>query len=92
VTASVVDKAGNTASDSIDNDTLDTQAPLAAQLSSTASTAAITGLFNTGLDASGNAQTAGQADAHYTLESSRRVPTWVVPRWSARPMPEQVTG
>ena len=69
VTASVVDKAGNTASDSIDSDTLDTQAPLAAQLSSTASTAAITGLFNTGLDASGSAQTAGQADAHYALLS-----------------------
>ncbi|NWK78019.1 retention module-containing protein [Aquitalea sp. LB_tupeE] len=67
VTASVTDLAGNSASDSLSKETLDTQAPLAAQLSSSTSTAAITGLFNTGLDASGNAQTTGVADAHYTL-------------------------
>jgi hypothetical protein len=61
VSASVTDKAGNTASDSIDNETLDTVAPLAAGCRPPPAAAAITGLFNTGLDANGgNALSAGQ--------------------------------
>ena len=67
VTASVTDVAGNSASDSISNDILDTQAPLAADLSSTTTQATISGLFNTGLDASGHALAAGQTDENYNL-------------------------
>ena len=44
-------------------------ATAAPSLSATTSAGAISGLFNTGVDASGNAITAGQADTHYTLIS-----------------------
>jgi hypothetical protein len=49
--------------------TVDTVAPIAPSLSASTTVGAITGLFNTGVDASGNAIAAGSADSHYTLIS-----------------------
>ncbi|WP_159874659.1 retention module-containing protein [Aquitalea denitrificans] len=69
ISASVIDKAGNAASDS-GFDTLDTIAPTAAGMSAATSAATISNLFNTGVNNGGNALSAGKTDGHYTLVSA----------------------
>ena len=69
VSATVTDPSLNVSGPGSDSSVTDSLAPSAAVISATTPTGSISGLFNTGVDANGNALTAGVKDAHYTLVS-----------------------